>query len=145
VNSTLRLRTRTTSRSLKRHALALLGPPINVEVVPHLRHLRAAIIQRSLARGSLVVPRARASHIRRGAVLGTESLLKVGESVGSGVRGDDVVVGEPLEGVQAAVVHDDGFEKVNHFFVFDVLRAVAGDVEGGKAGGVLGELVLGKC
>jgi hypothetical protein len=52
------------------------------------------------------------------------------------------VVGQPFEGVQAAVVHDDRFEEVEDFFVFGVFGAVAGDVEGGEAGGVFGELVL---
>ena len=36
---------------------------------------------------------------------------------------------------------DDGVEEVNHILVLLVVRAVAGDVERGRASGVLGELV----
>lgn len=49
---------------------------------------------------------------------------------------------EPLVGVEAAVVADDGLEEVDHFGVLGVFGAVAGDVEGGEAGGVFGEFVL---
>jgi len=55
------------------------------------------------------------------------------------------VVGEPLVGVQAAVVEDGGLEEVDHVFVLDVLWAIAGDIEGREACGVLGELVLWSC
>jgi len=39
-------------------------------------------------------------------------------------------------------VADDGLEEVDHFGVLGVFGAVAGDVEGGEAGGVFGEFVL---
>jgi hypothetical protein len=81
MNSTLSLRTRTTPTPLKSHAVSLLRPPINMEIIPHLRDLRAAIVQRPLARYGLVVPRARAADIRRGAVLGAESFFESGERV----------------------------------------------------------------
>lgn len=50
--------------------------------------------------------------------------------------------GEPVEGEQTAVVENDSFEEIDDFFVLGVLRAVAGDVERGEAGGMLGEFVL---
>lgn len=113
-----------------------------MEVIPHLAHLRAAIVQRALAGGSLVVPRPGAADERRGAVLGAQSGFDGGHGVGGGVGGGDAVRGEPFEGVEAAVVEDDRVEEVDHFFVLHVLRAVAGEVEGGEAGGVFGEFVL---
>jgi hypothetical protein len=124
--------------------VSLLRSPINMEIIPHLRDLRAAIVQRPLARCGLVVPRARAAHIRRGAVLGAESFFESGERVRGAVGRDDGGVGEPFEGVEAAVVHYDGFEEVDDFFVFGIFGAVAGDVEGREAGGVFGEFVLGR-
>ena len=40
------------------------------------------------------------------------------------------MIGEPLEGVQAAVVEDDGLEEVDDLFVLSVLGAIARDIEG---------------
>jgi hypothetical protein len=113
-----------------------------MEIIPHLAHLRAAIIQRPLARGRLVVPRPGAADERRGAVLGAQSFFDVRDGVGCGVGGGDAVSGEPLEGAEAAVVEDYRVEEVDDFFVLDVLGAVAGEVEGGEAGCVFGEFVL---
>ena len=138
----LGLRTRTLARPLQHHTVPILRPTIHMEVIPHLAHLRAAVIQRPFTGGSLVVPRSRASDERRGAVLGAESGLDVRDGVGCGVGGGDAVSGEPLEGVEAAVVEDYRVEEVDDFFVLDVLGAVAGEVEGGEAGGVLGEFML---
>lgn len=138
----LGLRTRTLARPLQHHTVPILRPTIHMEVIPHLAHLRAAVIQRPFTGGSLVVPRSRASDERRGAVLGAESGLDVRDGVGGGVGGRDAVVREPFEGVKTAVVEDDGVEEVDDFLVLHVLRAVAGDVEGGEAGGVFGEFVL---
>lgn len=116
-----------------------------MEIVPHLRDLRAAVVQRSLARRSLVVSCAGTANVRRSTVFGAQSFLEVREGVGSAVGRNDVVVGEPLEGVQAAVVEDDGLEEVDHLFVLGVLGTVAGNIEGGEAGGMLAELVLWLC
>jgi len=113
-----------------------------MEIIPHFRDLRAAVVQRAFARGCLVVPRARAADERRGAVFGAEGVFEGRQGVGCGVGGRDAVGREPGEGVQPAVVEDGGLEVVDDFGVLDVLRAVAGDVEGGEAGGVFGELVL---
>jgi hypothetical protein len=113
-----------------------------MEVIPHLAHLRAAVIQRPFTSGRLVEPRPRAADERRGAIFGAESGFDVGYGVGGGVGGGDAVGGEPFEGVEAAVVEDDGVEEVDDFGVLDVLRAVAGEVEGREAGGVFGEFVL---
>ena len=55
------------------------------------------------------------------------------------------MVGEPLVRVQTAVVEDDSLEEVDHLFVLGVLRAIAGYVESGEAGGMLAELVLWLC
>lgn len=52
------------------------------------------------------------------------------------------MVGKPLVGVQTAVVENDGLEEVNDLFMLGVLRAIAGNVEGGKASSMLAELVL---
>lgn len=52
------------------------------------------------------------------------------------------MVGEPLVGVQTAVVENDSLEKVNHLFVLGVLGAIAGDIKGREAGSMLAELVL---
>lgn len=142
VKSTFHLCARAATGPLKRNTVALLRPSVDVEVVPHLRNLCATVVQRSLAMEGLVVARTRAADVRSGAVLCAKSLFEVREGVGGAVGGDDVGVGEPLVGVQTAVVHDDRLEEVDHFFVLDVLGAVAGDVEGGEAGGVLGEFVL---
>ena len=114
-------------------------------VIPHLRDLSAAVIQRSLAHRSLIVPCAGAANVRRGAVLGAQSFLEVGEGVCGAVGWDDVVVGEPLVSVQAIVIHDHRLEELNDVLVFGVLWAVAGDVKCGKASGMLGELVLWFC
>lgn len=99
VKSTLRLRARAATGPLKRNAVALLRPSVDMEVVPHLGNLCAAVVQRSLALSSLVVARTRAAHVRSGAVLCAESLFEVREGVGGAVGGDDVGVGEPLVGV----------------------------------------------
>jgi hypothetical protein len=72
-------------------------------------------------------------------------LLKVGEGVGSTVGGYDVAIGEPLVGVQTAVVEDDGLEEVDYLFMLGVLRTIARDVKGGEAGSMLGEFVLWLC
>jgi len=142
MHSPLSLRARTLARPLQHHTVPILRPSINMEIIPHLAHLRAAIVQRPLAGGRLVVPRPRAADERRGAVLFTQSFFDVRDGVGGGVGGGDSVGGEPFKGVQAAVVEDDGVEEVDDFFVLDVLGTVAGEVEGGEAGGVFGEFVL---
>jgi hypothetical protein len=113
-----------------------------MEVIPHLAHLRAAVIQRPFTGGRLVEPRPGAADERRGAVFGAEGGFDVGYGVCGGVGGGDAVSGEPFEGVEAAVVEDDRVEEVDNFGVLDVLWAVAGEVEGGEAGGVFGEFVL---
>jgi hypothetical protein len=142
MHSPLSLRARTLPRPLQHHTVPILRPSIDMEIIPHLAHLRAAIVQRPLAGGRLVVPGPRAADERRGAVLGAQSFFDVRDGVGGGVGGRDAVGGEPLEGVQAAVVEDDGVEEVDDFFVLDVFGAVAGEVEGGEASGVFGEFVL---
>jgi hypothetical protein len=142
VNGASGLRARAAAIPLQRRTLSFLGSTCHCEVVPHLRHLCAAVVQRSLARCGLVVSCARAANVRRSAVLGAQSFLKVGEGVGCAVGGDDVGIREPLVGVQAAVVEDDGLEEVDYLFVLSVLGAIAGDIEGGEACSVLGELVL---
>lgn len=47
------------------------------------------------------------------------------------------MLGEPFESVEAAVVEDRCLEEIDHFFVLGVIRAVAGDVKGREACGVL--------
>ena len=141
----LRLRARAAPRPLKSHTLTLLRPPFNMEVIPHLGDLRAPGVRRARARGRFVVARAGAADVRRGAVLGREGGFEGGQRVFRAVGGRDAVRGEPGEGRQAGVVHDRRGEEVDDFLVFDVRGAVAGDVEGGEAGGVLGELVLLVC
>ena len=145
VNGTGGLRTRAASSPLKRHTVSFLGSSIHVEVVPHLGNLRAAVIQRPFACRSLIVSGSRAANVRCSAVFGAESFLEIRESVGGAVGGNDVVASKPLVGVETAVIENHGLEKVDHFFVFSVLRAIAGDVEGRKACCVLGELVLSLC
>lgn len=85
MQSPLSRRTRTLPRPLQDHPVPILRPPLNVEIVPHLRNLRAAIIQTPLARVRLVETRARAADERRGAVFGREGGLDGGEGVGCGV------------------------------------------------------------
>ena len=130
VKGTSSLRTGTLSIPIERHTVSILGLPQSVKVIPHLRDLRAAVVQGSLARRSLVVSCAGAANVRRRAVLGAKSLLEVGEGVGGAVGWNDIVIGEPLEGVQAAVMEDHSLEEVDHLFVLGVLGAIAGDVEG---------------
>ena len=142
MHSPLSLRTRTLPRPLQYHAVPILRPSIHMEIIPHLAHLRAAIIQRPFAGGRLVVPRPGAADERRGAVLCAQSFFDVRDGVGRGVGGGDAVSGEPLEGVEAAVVENYRVEEVDDFGVLDVLGAVAGEVEGGEAGCVFGEFVL---
>lgn len=142
MNGAFRLCARTAARPLDCHTVALLRPAIDMEIIPHLRDLRASVIQQARALGRLVVPRARAAHVRRSAVLGFQRCFEVCEGVGGAVGGRDVVLGQPGEGRQAGVVHDRRLEEVDDFLVLAVMRAVAGDVEGGEAGRVLGELVL---
>ena len=53
----------------------------------------------------------------------------------------DILGGKPIESREPLVVLDSRLEKVNNIFVLAVLRTVAGNVEGRKAGCVLGEFV----
>ena len=55
------------------------------------------------------------------------------------------MIGEPLVGVKARVVENDGFEEIDYLFVLGVLGPIAGDVEGGETGGMLAEFVLWLC
>lgn len=144
MNSALRLGAGRAKRALNDHAAAILRPAVDIKVIPHLRQLGAAVVRRALTLGSLVVARTGAADVRFGAVLGAQRGFDVAERVSRGVGGCDVVFGEPVEGGQTAVVENDRFEEFDHFFVLGVLRAVAGDVERGEAGGVLGEFVLRK-
>jgi hypothetical protein len=145
VNGASGLRARAASTPLQGRTFSFLGSTCHCEVIPHLRDLRATVVQGSLARCGLVVSCTRAANVRRSAILGAQSFLKVGEGVGCAVGGNDVSIREPLVGVQAAVVEDDGLEEVDYLFVFGVLGTIAGDIEGGEACSVLRELVLSLC
>ena len=70
-----------------------------------------------------------------------QRVLEVRVRVGGAVGGDDVLCLEPFVGREALVVLDRGGEEVDDFLVFAVQRAVAGDVEGAVARGVLAKLV----
>jgi hypothetical protein len=77
VHSALSLRARTLPRPLQHHTVPILRPSIHMEVIPHLAHLRAAVIQRPLAGSSLIEPRPRAADEGRGAVFSAQSGLDV--------------------------------------------------------------------
>lgn len=113
-----------------------------MEIVPHLRHLGAAVVRRTLAFGGLVVPRTGATDVRFGPVFRAQSGFDVAQSVRRGVGGRNAVRGEPVKSRQTVVVKDDRFEEINDFFVLGVLRAVAWNIKSGKACGMLRELVL---
>ncbi len=70
-----------------------------------------------------------------------QGVVDVGVTVRGAVAGRDALVLQPLEGGEALVVFDCGLEEVDDFFVLDVFRAVAGDLEGAVAGCVFGEFV----
>jgi hypothetical protein len=65
----------------------------------------------------------------------------VGIAVLRGIARGDLRFSKPVKRRNALVVRNRGFEEVDYFFVFGVLWAVAGRVEGREAGGVFAEFV----
>ena len=78
VNGAYSLRARAASSPVERHTVSILRAAQAVVVIPHLRDLCAAVVQRSLARRGLVVPRAGAANVWRSAILSAKSCLEVG-------------------------------------------------------------------
>ena len=142
-NRALRLRTvsQIARTRIYSHRLALLRPAIHMLVVPHLAQHRVPVITRPLTRSRGIEARPRAPDERNAAVLLGQRVFKVRVRVGGAVGGDDVFRFQPLVGREALVVFDRGGEEVDDFLVLAVQRAVAGDVEGAEARGVLAELV----
>jgi hypothetical protein len=74
-------------------------------------------------------------------VLLRQRILEIRVRVRGAVGGDDVLRFQPLVGREALVVFNRGGEEVDDFLMLAVEGAVAGDVEGAEARGVLAELV----
>ena len=104
VNCALCLCTRALAIPFQRHAVALLRTSVDMEVVPHLGQLGAAIVSRARTSSSLVVAWAGAPDVRRGSVLCSEGSLNVRYAICGGVGGRNVMRGEPGEAWQPTVV-----------------------------------------
>ena len=128
-------------RRIDGQALAPLDPAINMVIIPHLRQNRPSTISGTIARCSLIVPRARAADIWDCAEALSKRRLQVGQGVPGGVAGTDILGGQPTVGRKLHVVHDGSLEEVHHVFVLAVLGSVTGHVEGRETGGVFGEFV----
>lgn len=121
--------------------LAALDPAVDVVVVPDLGQDRVPVVQAAPAGLGGVVARAGAPDVGDLAEAAGERGLQVRERVVARVGGADAGGAEPAPGGQGVVVGQGGLEEVDDLLVLDVLRAVALDVEGRVARGVLAELV----
>lgn len=110
-------------------------------IIPRLAQPRPSVIGRPVSGRSLIEPWPGAAHVRHRAIRVRQCVLEVRQRVGGGVGRRDAGVGEPGVGGQAAVEKDGRLEEVEDVNVRLVGGAVAGQVEGGEAGRVLGELV----
>ena len=88
-----------------------------------------------------IVPGARAANVRLRAGLLGQGFLNVCERIRGLIARHDFGLVQPLPGRVALVVLDRGLEEIDNVLVLDVVRAIAGDVEGGVASRVLAELV----
>lgn len=59
----------------------------------------------------------------------------------SAVRRGDALARKPVKGRKPLVVLDCSLEEIDYFFVFAILRTIAGNVEGGETSGVFAEFV----
>lgn len=110
-------------------------------IVPNLTDNGSARVILPLTGLSGIVPRTRATNIRLRARLFRQRLLNIRERVSSPIARHDLSFIQPLPGGIALVVFNGGLKEIHHILVFDVLRAVAGDVEGREAGRVLAEFM----
>lgn len=112
-----------------------------MHIIPRLGQHGKPIILGALSSLRLVEPRPRTPKVRRGAGLAPQRALDVLKRVAGRVRGPDPSPRQPVVGRIAAEVGHGRGEVVEDVFVFHPLGAVAGEIEGGEAGGVLGELM----
>lgn len=126
-----------------RHILEVLRAAKHMHVVPDLAQNRPASVAGVAVPASLrlVVPRTTAANVWNGSVHGGERVLNVYEVVSRAIVWCNAVLLQELEGWELLVVSDCCLKEIDDLLVLLILWAIAGNVEGGVAGGVFAELM----